>query len=205
VKVIGAVFALCAAACLVAGAVAGAWGRTSAGNTALIVPFGFGPAAVAAGWVWLALDGDIDDRSRMLVSVAGFAIATLVLALLSAVLPPLTVQFGAPPLAGLVALAIPLVLAAPTGNALAARHDRPHPFRDWGAMPLVVALLLVLLATPAGAAPAVAPLLVPVVMVAPLAPNLDRTGVLVERIVGGVLLPVVVAASLLIGMALNLS
>ena len=182
-----------------AGVVAGAWGRTPAGNTALMVPFSVGPALVAAGWAWLALANATSDRGRLLVSAAMYAAAALALALVTMLLPLATVGTNVPPLAGLIALAIPLVLAAPVGIALAARLDRPRPGRGWGAMPLVVALLVLLVMSPTGLAYVVAPLLVAVVLVAPLAPDLDRTGAMAERIAGSVLLPIVVTLGLYFG------
>jgi hypothetical protein len=202
-RVIGAVLAVCLLVSLVAGTVAGAWGRTPAGNTALIVPFSVGPATLAAGWAWLALDGDTADRRQVLISVVAITIATLVLAALTALLPIVALGSGIPPLAGLIALAVPIVLAAPIGAALAARHNRPRPGRGWGAMPLVIMLLFLLVVAPSGTAPVLAPLLVPCVVVAPLAPDLGRTGALVQRLVGIVLLPILVSAGHLLGMSLT--
>jgi hypothetical protein len=195
------VLASCGLIALVFGAIAGAWGRTPAGNTALIVPYVVGPAIVTAGWVVLAVLGDERERRRLALSVAAFALAGLVLALLLALLPLVASAAGAPPLASLILLAVPLVLGAPVGAALAARHERPRPGRGWGAMPLVVALLVVVIFAPTGVASAVAPLFVPVVLVAPLAPDVQRTGAQFERIGGAVLLPIVVISGLFAGMA----
>jgi hypothetical protein len=202
VKLVALVLFVCAVVAVAAGAVAGAWGRTPAGNTALVVPFTVIPAIVAGGWAMLGLGGDEQDRRRLVASIIGFALSGVVLALGVVAVPLLAVGSSLPPLAGLIALAIPIVLAAPIGIALAARHDRPRPARGWGVMPLVIALLVVLVLAPTGLAPTLTPLLVPVVLVAPLGPDLGRTGALWQRIGGAILLPIVVIVALFTGMSL---
>src|SRR5690242_14982303 len=57
------IIALCAGTALVLGVIGGLWGRTPAGNTALVVPFGVGPAVVAAGWTALTLDLRTNGRT----------------------------------------------------------------------------------------------------------------------------------------------
>jgi hypothetical protein len=200
VKTVGAVLGVAFATAVLAGVVAGAWGRTAAGNTALIVPFSVGPAIAAGGWAWLAVAGALSDRATLLTS-ASFGGATFVLGVLTTLLPLAALASDVPPLAGLITLAIPPVLAAPVGAALAARVGRPRPGRGWGAMPVVVALLVLLVMAPTGLAYVVAPLLVAVVLVAPLAPDVDKTGAMALRIAGAVALPFVIVAGLFLGTA----
>ena len=201
-RLIAAVLGGCFLISVIAGVIAAAWGRTPAGNTALIVPFSVGPALIAAGWAWLALADSGPDRRQVLVLSAAFGGAALVLTLLVAALPLLAVGSSAPPLAGLLALAIPVVAAAPVGMGLAGRAGRPRPGRGWGAMPLVVALLALLVMAPTGLAFVVAPLLVPVVLIAPFGPDLATTGAMSQRIAAGILLPILVIAGLFAGMSI---
>jgi hypothetical protein len=61
---------------------------------------------------------------------------------------------------------------------------------------------VLLVMAPTGLAFAVAPLLVPVVLVAPLGPDLGRTGALALRITACILLPILVIAALFAGMSI---
>jgi len=177
------------------GLIAGAWGRTPAGNTALIVPFSVGPAIIAAGWAALAL-----TEKRAAVGAAAYFVLALVLSLLTSLMPALLLRSGGDvfPM-GVAALAIPVVLAMPIGGALAALLDHPPGRRGWlGSIASCLAVLLLVLA-PTGLGFALAPLLLTVVLLSPLA---LRHGVAAREpphVAGAVLLPLAVVLGILAG------
>src|SRR3712207_922550 len=76
-RLVTAVLAMGAVGGVLLGLVAGVWGATPAGNAALVVPFGGGPALLAAGWAVLALAWRRGER-RTRRLVAGGVLSGLV-------------------------------------------------------------------------------------------------------------------------------
>jgi len=157
---VGVIVAIAALGALVLGLVGGLWGRTPAGNTALVVPFGGGPALVAGGWAAIVVAGRRPPigpwRCALLTGgatlVASLAAIYLPLALSNAALPP-----------------IALVLAALLG-ALVARVLDCQPGRNgWLAFGAIALAAILLTALAAGFAAILNLLLVPLLVVLPLA------------------------------------
>jgi hypothetical protein len=152
--IVASVLAIGLVASVALGAIATVWGRTPAGNTALVVPFAGGPALVAGGWTALILGLDQRQeasRGRLVVgALLGGALA-LVAALVAV--------FASLPVEAIVALVLGLVLAREL-------RGRPGP----GA--LVAGVVVALVATgltllPTGLGFFLAPLVVPFVVVTP--------------------------------------
>jgi hypothetical protein len=193
VRVLGVLGASLALAFLT-GLIAGAWGRTPAGNTALIVPFSVGPAIIAAGWAALAL-----AEKRAAVGAAAYFVLALVLSLLTSLLPVLLLGRGGDGSVGSVALAIPVVLAVPIGGAIAVLLGFQPGRRGWLASIATCLVAVVLVLAPTGIGFALAPLLLTMVLLSPLA---LRHGVAAREplhVAGAVLLPLAVALGILAG------
>jgi hypothetical protein len=123
------------------------------GNGALVVPFTLAPALVAAGWVWLA------DRSTQRALLAGSA--TLAIALLF-IAAPIAIGSGGGPLVSIGVSIVALALALGVGLLLGGRGRRlPWPV-------ISVAVVAVLVAAVPGMGYFLMPILLPMVLTAPL-------------------------------------
>ena len=160
-----------AVAGLIAGCVTALWGRTPAGNTALVVPFAAGPAITATGWAALILRLRHGEQGRrLLAGSAAVGGAALLLALAAVFLPVALAIAGrtTTPTMALFLNAAVLLLVPPIGAALAAWLGHPPGPRGWGSS--VAAALVILAGTPLvpGLAYLLVPLLVPLPLVLPL-------------------------------------
>ena len=173
--VLAAVGAMGAVGGLVLGFVAALWGSTPAGNTALVVPFAGGPALLAAGWavLILALRHRVESRERLVAGGLAAGGAALVLALGAVFTPAITLVSG---VSGpetqrnvsLLALAVPLLLAMLVGVALAAWLGKPVGRRGWGAGAAAALLGIAAIVLVPGLGFTLAPLLIPLALLAPL-------------------------------------
>jgi hypothetical protein len=196
---VGVVVAIAALGALVLGVIGGLWGRTPAGNTALVVPFGGGPALVAGGWAALALAFHHDEtRPAQLWRAALLAGgAALVVSLISIYLPIVLSSGDLQPGA--------LVLAALFG-VLVARVLGHQPDRNgWLAFGAIALASVVLVALAPGFAAILDVLLVPLLVALPVALSTPKAHALALLgaslavlivVVGGVLLGGYVVARL---------
>ena len=146
-------------ASVVLGAITAAWGRTPAGNTALVVPFAGGPALVAAGWTVLALALDAHQQAESpswsrLTTGALLGGAFGLVAVLGAVFLP-----SLPLLAPIALLLLGILLAM----ALRMRPGR----RAWVAGILAALAATGLILLPTGLGFVLAPLTAPFVLLTP--------------------------------------
>ena len=174
---VGVVLAAAGCGALVLGLAAGLWGRTPAGNTALVVPFAGGPALVAASWIVLALILQQRETNQRTIATAAALGGLLALLTSAAVifLPILTAgstpQQPEPsyfPL-GLVG---PL-LAASIGGALLARnllHEQPA----WALLAVATILAAAAQGLLPGAGYLVAPFLLPLLIALPILARTHR-------------------------------
>src|SRR5262245_17109330 len=110
-KVVWVVLIAAAALAVVLGVLGGLWGRTPAGNTALVVAFGGGPAVAAGAWVALtqaARYGETGARRMWLGAVLG-GVAALFASLAAVYLP--MVRSSSPVLLQLVTLGTDVLAA----------------------------------------------------------------------------------------------
>jgi hypothetical protein len=164
---------------LALGAAAGLWGRTPAGNTALVVPFAGGPALLAAGWTVLTLGLRHREASRArLAAGAGLsATAALVASLLAIFTPVMQSARGATDQASLFPLAIipPLALAVLAGGLLATLLAHPPGRRGWAISGCVALLAAIGLSVLPGIGYLVEPLLLPLLVALPVLAGRART------------------------------
>ena len=164
---------------LVLGLVAEWWGRTPAGNTALVVPFAGGPALLAGVWVLLALGVRQREASwRRLAAGAGLsALTALVTSLLAIFTPVLLTARGAADQGTVVWLALvpPLALAVVAGGLLAALLGHPLTGPGWVVSGGAAALAVVGLWALPGVAYLAGALFLPLLVALPVAAGRTRT------------------------------
>jgi hypothetical protein len=154
------------------GYVTAQWGKTPAGNSALVVPFAGGPAVLAAGWaaLILALYHQERERQKLLAGSAAAGGAALLLGLAAVFLPVVAVTSApgvAPAAAILWPAALPL-LATLIGTGLAAWLGYPSGLQGWlGGIVVAVLVAAGALLVP-GLGYALAPLLIPLPLLVPL-------------------------------------
>ena len=164
---------------LVLGLAAEWWGRTPAGNTALVVPFAGGPALLAAGWALLVLGVRQRETSRPRLAVgAGLsALAALVTSLLAIFTPVFLTTRGAVDQAEVfwVSLVPPLALAVLAGGLLAALLGHRLTGPGWAVSGAAAVLAGVALWALPGVAYVVEALLLPLLVALPVAAGRART------------------------------
>jgi hypothetical protein len=149
---------------------------------------------VAAGWAALTL-----TQARAAIGAGAYFVLALVLSLLTSLLPVLLLGSGGGASMGVAALAIPVVLAAPIGGALATLLNHPPGRRGWVASIAVCLVALAMVLAPTGIGFALAPLLLAVVLLSPLSLRQGTSAREPAHVVAAVLLPLVVAVSVLAG------
>ena len=157
---VGVIVAIAALGALVLGLLGGLWGRTPAGNTALVVPFGGGPALVAGGWAAIAVAGRVPPMGLWRGALLGGG-ATLVASLVAIYLPVALSDAALPPIA--------LVLAALFGVLVARVLDCQPGRNGWLAFGAIALAATLLAALVEGFAAILNLLLVPLLVALPLA------------------------------------
>ena len=179
-RLLAVVLAASAALALLLGLIGGLWGRTPAGNTALVVPFAGGPAIAAGAWAALTLAlrlGETGVSRLWLGAVLGGAAALV--ASLMAIFLPIVSSNSLPPAMYPLATASTDVLAALLGLALARALGYRPSSTGWLVLGVALGLLTLLVALVPGLGAILNLILLPVLVVLPLllsdAPTTERT------------------------------
>jgi hypothetical protein len=163
------VLASSAALAVLLGLIGGLWGRTPAGNTALVVPFAGGPAIAAGAWTALTLALHFGETgvSRLWLGAVVGGVAALIASLVAIFLPIVTATSLPPALSSLASWAAD-VLAALLGFTVVRVLGYRLRARGWLALGVTLALAAALVAFVPGIAAILNLVLLPVLVVLPL-------------------------------------